>query len=211
MPTTDDYGQAISIALLTDPPNAETLAKSLAAGIVPRSVMRFASASARSAALTGATAPVEGMVTYLQDVNQAYLYDGSAWRLIDIRDHGYSSLTTGTTPQSAEILTGMSVTLTTRASVTYLLEVRGMVRSTLANDRIDLLIKRGTTTAGTQVGGCVHTTQNANTPESVVGVGIDTPGAGSTTWVVTISGVGSGNVDVNASSLYPAVFTVEEQ
>lgn len=211
MPTTDDYGQSVSVYVNSDAPNLETLAKNLAAGIVPRTAMRFASAAARSAALTGATAPVEGMVTYLQDVNSAYLYDGSTWRLIDIRDRTSSVLTSGTTPQSAEILTGLSVTLTTRAGVNYLLGVRGMLRSTLANDRIDLLIKRGTTTAGTQVGGCVHWTKNANQPESTAGVGWDTPGAGSTTWVVTISGVGSGNVDVNASSLYPAVFTVEEQ
>lgn len=211
MPTTDDYGQAISIALLTDPPNAETLAKGLGNAIAPKSVMRFASAAARSAVLTGAAAPVEGMVAYLQDVDTAYLYDGTTWRRIDTRERGSSVLTSGTTPQSSEILTGMSVTLPTRAGVTYLLEVKGMLRSTLANDRIDLLIRRGTTTAGTQVGGGVYTTKNANTPESVCMVGADSPGAGSTTWVVTISGVGSGNVDVNASSLYPAVFTVEEQ
>jgi hypothetical protein len=35
-------------------------------GIVPLTVMRFASANARAAALTGDTAPVAGMITYLK-------------------------------------------------------------------------------------------------------------------------------------------------
>ncbi|WP_329215306.1 hypothetical protein OG352_06560 [Streptomyces sp. NBC_01485] len=84
MSGTDDYGQGITVAALTDAPNAETLAKNIANGIAQRSVMRFASASARSAALTGATAPVEGMVSWLQDVNGLYFYDGSAWQLMNI-------------------------------------------------------------------------------------------------------------------------------
>ncbi|MEU0992015.1 hypothetical protein [Streptomyces sp. NPDC005953] len=80
MATTDDYGQGVSIASLTDPPHAEILARNIANRIVERSVMRFASAAARAAALTGATAPVEGMVTWLQDTNLLYVYDGTAWR-----------------------------------------------------------------------------------------------------------------------------------
>lgn len=76
---TDDYGQGISIADLTTAPNAEALAKNLGNGLAPRANMRFPSASARTAALTGATAPVEGMETWLQDTNRKYVYDGSAW------------------------------------------------------------------------------------------------------------------------------------
>jgi hypothetical protein len=79
MPTPDDYGQGINIASLTDAPDAGKLAKDIANGIAQRSVLRFASASARGATLIGATAPVEGMVTWLQDVNRLYVYDGSAW------------------------------------------------------------------------------------------------------------------------------------
>ncbi|WP_405964857.1 hypothetical protein OG713_34980 [Streptomyces sp. NBC_00723] len=84
MAGTDDYGQGVTVAALTDAPNAETLARNIANAIVQRSVMRFASASARSAALTGATAPVEGMVSWLQDVNGLYYYDGSAWQLMNV-------------------------------------------------------------------------------------------------------------------------------
>ncbi|MFF7023064.1 hypothetical protein ACFY97_18925 [Streptomyces klenkii] len=77
MPTTDAYGQGVQIAALTDAPNAATLAFNLADPIVQRSIMRFASASARAATLTS---PVEGMTTWLQDVNVLEVYDGTAWR-----------------------------------------------------------------------------------------------------------------------------------
>jgi hypothetical protein len=79
MAGTDSYGQGVVVAALTDAPNAETLARNIVDATIPRSVMRFASASARAAALTGSTAPVEGMVTWLQDVNLLYVYDGTSW------------------------------------------------------------------------------------------------------------------------------------
>lgn len=79
---TDDYGQGISVASLADAPDAGVLAKNLANGIASRAVLRFASASARSASLTGAGTPVEGMLSTLDDTNMLYRYDGSAWRLI---------------------------------------------------------------------------------------------------------------------------------
>ncbi|TXS19580.1 hypothetical protein EAO71_33750 [Streptomyces sp. ms191] len=75
----DDYGQGISIADLLTAPNAETLGKNIANPLAARSMMRFASASARTAALTGVSAPVEGMLSYLQDTNKVYLYEGSSW------------------------------------------------------------------------------------------------------------------------------------
>lgn len=79
MATTDDYGQGVSIAALTDAPDAATLGRNIANKIVERSVMRFASASARNAALVGTAAPVEGMVCWLQDTNLLYVYDGTSW------------------------------------------------------------------------------------------------------------------------------------
>jgi hypothetical protein len=79
MPTTDDYGQGVGIASLTDAPDASKLAKDIVNTIVSRSTMRFASASTRGATLTGDFAPVEGMMTWLQDVNRLDLWDGSSW------------------------------------------------------------------------------------------------------------------------------------
>lgn len=74
--STDDYGQGVNIASLADAPNAELLAKNIANGIAQRSVMRFASSSARSATLT---APVDGMATWLQDVDRLEVYTGTGW------------------------------------------------------------------------------------------------------------------------------------
>jgi hypothetical protein len=79
VPGQDDYGQGVSIASLTDAPDASKLAKDIANNLAAHSVMRFASASARGAALAGDTAPVEGMATWLQDVNRLEIYDGSSW------------------------------------------------------------------------------------------------------------------------------------
>ncbi|WP_372344759.1 hypothetical protein [Streptomyces sp. KL116D] len=76
MPTTDIYGQGINLASLTDAPDIPKAINDVASGVIPRGVMRFASASARGATLT---APAAGMVAWLQDVKLLTLYDGSAW------------------------------------------------------------------------------------------------------------------------------------
>lgn len=75
MPTTDGYGQGIQIAALTDQPDAAALARNLA-GMVPQTVMRFASASARNAALTS---PVAGMTAWLTAEKRMTYYDGAQW------------------------------------------------------------------------------------------------------------------------------------
>jgi hypothetical protein len=93
VPTTDDYGQGVQIASLTDAPDANKLAKDITNAIAQRSVLRFASSSARGATLTS---PVEGMLTWLQDVNRLDLYDGSSWVAVSV---GRSSWTT-ITPES---------------------------------------------------------------------------------------------------------------
>lgn len=45
--------------------------------LMQQTVMVFANASARTTALSGVLA--EGMLSYLQDTNKVYVYDGSAW------------------------------------------------------------------------------------------------------------------------------------
>jgi len=81
MPTPDPYGQGIQIANLTDAPDAGTLAQALAGlgSMLPHTVLWFASAAARAAALVDDTAPVAGMATYLTDVHQLQVYDGTTW------------------------------------------------------------------------------------------------------------------------------------
>nr|WSS66725.1 H-type lectin domain-containing protein [Streptomyces sp. NBC_01177] len=79
---TDDFGQGINVAALLDAPDAATLARNLANGIASRSILRFASASARAAALTGVSAPTAGMHSYLEDTQRLYFYTGSVWRQV---------------------------------------------------------------------------------------------------------------------------------
>jgi hypothetical protein len=49
--------------------------------LMDQSVMRFANEAARTAAFGGVGEPVlaEGMMSYLDDVNQVQVYNGSAW------------------------------------------------------------------------------------------------------------------------------------
>ena len=76
MSAPDQYGQSVQIWQMTDPPSIPDAAQALADGIIPRTVMRFASASARGATLT---TPVEGMTTWLEDSNTFQIWNGSAW------------------------------------------------------------------------------------------------------------------------------------
>lgn len=79
MPTTDAYGQSVSIASLSDPPNAETLSYNIVNSIVPQSVMRFSTASARNAALSS---PAAGMTAFLTTDKLLTVYDGTAWVVV---------------------------------------------------------------------------------------------------------------------------------
>lgn len=95
MPTTDTYGQGIQLASLTDAPDIPGAIKALADGVIPRGVLSFASGTERGATLYGPDrAPVEGMLTWLRDVNRLDLFDGtnfvavstgaSAWTTINL-------------------------------------------------------------------------------------------------------------------------------
>lgn len=65
MPKNDNWGQNTQYPVLSDAPDLEIAFSTLVNGLVPRVVMRFKDANARAAALTGATKPVPGMITYL--------------------------------------------------------------------------------------------------------------------------------------------------
>jgi hypothetical protein len=93
MPTTDGYGQGINIASLADAPDAKKLASDIANAIAQRSVLRFASASTRGATLVGDAAPVEGMLTWLQDVNRLDLYDGTTWVAVSVGQSTWKTIT----------------------------------------------------------------------------------------------------------------------
>lgn len=93
MATTDEYGQGVSISALTDAPDAAVLARNIANAIAGRSIMRFASAAARAAQLTGAAAPVEGMVSWLQDIDEIHVYQGGAWQILPFGSNAWMNWT----------------------------------------------------------------------------------------------------------------------
>lgn len=99
MTAPDQYGQDVQIWQMTDPPSIPGAAQALADGIIPRTVMRFSSASERGATLT---APAEGMTTWLEDSNAFEIWNGSAWITPE------PDLVTGTTGLSAH--SGFGVT-----------------------------------------------------------------------------------------------------
>jgi hypothetical protein len=88
----DKYGQDVAVWQMTDPPSIPGAAQALADGIIPHTVMWFASASERGATLD---APEEGMATWLKDVNRLDVWNGSAWITPE------PSLVSGTTGLSA--------------------------------------------------------------------------------------------------------------
>lgn len=89
MPLTDSYGQNIPFPTLTDKANARTLGEGIVENLTPRSVMRFPSASTRAATIT---APVEGMVTWLADLNRLEVYDGSSWVAVAAGTAGWTNV-----------------------------------------------------------------------------------------------------------------------
>ena len=93
MPTPDNYGQGIGLWQLTDAPSIPEAIKLLADGVIPRSILRFPSASTRGSTLTGDQAPVEGMLSWLQDVNRLDLYDGTAWVAVSVGQSTWKTIT----------------------------------------------------------------------------------------------------------------------
>lgn len=116
---TDTYGQSITLYQNTEAPNLEAMIKNLSDGVIPRSVMRFASASTRAATLA---APVEGMVTWLQDVNRLYVYDGSTWQELPYNSRLFAYKPSNTSRASTTSATAdPHLTFTVEANTTYTL------------------------------------------------------------------------------------------
>ncbi|MFH9765211.1 hypothetical protein ACH4N4_30240 [Streptomyces microflavus] len=116
---TDLYGQGITLYQNTEAPNLEMMIKNLADGVIPRGVMRYSSASTRAANLTS---PVEGMTTWLQDVNRMYVYDGSAWQELPYNAKLFAYKPSNTSRTSTTSATAdPHLTFTLAANTTYTL------------------------------------------------------------------------------------------
>ncbi|MET7939642.1 hypothetical protein [Streptomyces sp. NPDC005302] len=101
MPKNDSYSQGVQTPVLGDSPDIEVALSTLAAGIVPKTIMRFADANARAAALTGTTKPVPGMVTYLiaEDRYDGRMGDGT-WQALTPGNWQPITTNTGVAAQS---------------------------------------------------------------------------------------------------------------
>ncbi|MFF4478685.1 hypothetical protein ACFY1A_16945 [Streptomyces sp. NPDC001520] len=96
MPKNDLFGQGVQYPALSDVPDIETALGGIVNGLVGRTVLRFANANARAAALTGSSAPVPGMITYLvaEDRYDARMADGT-WQPLSPGPWKPLSLSTG--------------------------------------------------------------------------------------------------------------------
>ncbi|KYK14292.1 hypothetical protein ACFVOO_23720 [Streptomyces rochei] len=93
MPEPDKWGQTIGIWQMSDPPSIPDAIKLVAEGVIPRGVLRFASASTRGATLVGAQAPVDGMLTWLEDVARLELRVDGAWVVVAVGARAWNTVT----------------------------------------------------------------------------------------------------------------------
>ena len=68
--------------------------------LMDQAVMRFSGSAARAASIT---APTEGMVTYLDDTNRLYIYDGAAWQEVGMEADDLRKIVTA----SAQVFVGI--------------------------------------------------------------------------------------------------------
>lgn len=93
MPLTDSYGQNVPYPTLTDKPNAQSLGQGIVEGIVPKTVMTFASDTVRGATITS---PKPGMCTWLTDVQRLDVYDGTQWATVAAGTSSWKTLAMAT-------------------------------------------------------------------------------------------------------------------
>lgn len=92
MPIPDKWGQDIQLWQMTDAPDIPAAVKAIADGVIPRSVLRFASSSARGATLVGDYAPVDGMLTWLDDVKRLEVRVSSTWSVIAVGNRAWTTI-----------------------------------------------------------------------------------------------------------------------
>lgn len=149
---------AIPWAELTDVPNAQTLSKNLAEVVDKVAIPRFASAAARTSALSaGSITPLEGMMCYLSDVNRYEMYTGADWvpamagramKGVRITNTGNPIASTSGTTELDMPKYGMSgLTLVTNRYYQYTCQVT-FLKGTAA-DQFTLRLRSNTAVSGT--------------------------------------------------------------
>ncbi|WP_329472769.1 hypothetical protein OIE75_29910 [Streptomyces sp. NBC_01723] len=92
MPAPDKYGQDIGLWQMTDAPDIPAAIKAIADGVIPRGVLRYASASARGAWMVGDQAPVDGMLTWLADVGRLELRVDGVWVVVAVGNRAWTTI-----------------------------------------------------------------------------------------------------------------------
>lgn len=207
MPGTDIYDQGIPYLEYSDAPDLQVATKGIVDAMVPKLNMTFTDAAERNATIVS---PIAGMVAFLTNEKIWTGWDGAVW--VPLGGGSDSDKLTANTSKvtTTETNSGLSVALPTIAGKEYKLSFSALVRSTVADDRPEIRIRRGTLVSGTQVGGGLMRVSTANSGETLSFTCFDTPGAGSTTWTAWyLRTSGTGQVDITASATLPAVLTVE--
>jgi hypothetical protein len=165
-----------------------------------QAVMKFASATARDAAIT---APTEGMVCYLGDSSSMYSYDGGSWCVVPSTSYyalsaPYAVTTPSTAVQNIYALTGSGASL--GAGFTY--EVEGELRVSIVEGATAITPSMQLTYSGTAASSFIrfHTGWNTNLGFSNSG------GTQSNGSVAVNTAVVTGSGSINVTNYYNIAF-----
>jgi hypothetical protein len=145
--------------------------------LMNQSVMVFSNAAARTAALT---APVEGMVAYLEDTNLFTTYNGSAWKnslgvtggILQVLSVAKTDTFT-TSSSSYQDVTGLSLSITPSSATNKILILGSIGLGVQDGDRADFRLLRDSTPIG--VGDLTGINVTGALVTSSVGLVLDTP------------------------------------
>ena len=154
--------------------------------LMQQTVMVFASATARTTALSGVLA--EGMVSYLQDTNATEVYDGSAWVAIgntgDITSVGVTSPITGGGTSGAVTIAIQDATTAQKGAVQ-------LTDSTSSTSTTTAATPNSVKTAYDLANGAIAKTLTTTTGDIIYASSANTParlGIGTSGQVLTVSG-----------------------
>jgi hypothetical protein len=140
-----------------------------------QSVMVFSNSTARAAALTS---PVEGMLTWLEDVNRYESYNGSAWvpfassKILQVLSVAKTDTFT-TSSNSYQDVTGLSLSITPSSATNKILILGSVGLGVQDGDRADFILLRNSTPIGVADVTGINVTGGLVT--SNVGLVLDTP------------------------------------
>ena len=174
--------------------------------LMQQTVMRFADAGARGSALgtaSGTAVPLaEGMVTYLDDVNDVQFYSGTAWGAIgNVKQIVTATTTTQTSTSSTSYVdTSLSASITPISAENKVFAIASLgniacdtgtssnVYVSIFRDAVELAVearKRGASSSGGDSGGAVLAVLDspATTSSTTYKVRLKRTGTGATTYV----------------------------